>query len=361
MLLVVRRIVGRGWPWCLPGCVLPCLLASGALAAFEIAAQVQAVTERDELCTPGPDTTWVLRQWVIRHCDPGYQLLGERAAAGDRAAEAIRALHDIDPRGTRQRLATAVGEDAVSELYDRLGLAVPPLLDAVRAVLEAAPLVHLAASQPLAMAELDERHATYLGPTWDNAHLFCAAMRMTGFVTPGGTDGLVIQALVTQPFDEIRIELHRFGFAMVPEPDVSPSREVLDEDTARRLADTLGEVTIQMPDGEVRTRLAPHPRFGDALTPVETLMLALTADRDARDRVFLTAAQLRTALTLPAIAQPLFVLDSWHHPAIDEESPSDSVDLVLALEALRSRRAITASVTGKSRDEHIHERLDLYS
>jgi hypothetical protein len=57
-----------------PWCVLPCLLASGGPAAFEIAAPVRAVTEQVG--------ARVLCQWVVRHPDPGYRLLGERAAAG---------------------------------------------------------------------------------------------------------------------------------------------------------------------------------------------------------------------------------------------------------------------------------------
>ncbi len=46
------------------------------------------------------------------------------------------------------------------------------------------------------------------------------------------------------------------------------------------------------------------------------------------------------------------------HPAIGELA-SDAIDLVLALEALRSRRAITASLPGRSRDTHVRKRLEL--
>jgi hypothetical protein len=235
-------------------------------------------------------------------------------------------------------------------------LAVPPLPDAVRALLESAPVVDLAASQPLAMAELDERFEDgWVGV--GQRELFCAAMRMTGFVNLGRTDGLVFQSLVTGlGSDDVSIEFHRFGFAMVPESGWW--REILDEDTAARLAETLGEVTVQMPNGEVRARLAKHPEFGDALSRLETMMLTLTADWTARDRVFLTGDQIKHALTLAAIAQPLFVLDSWHHPAAGETG-SDAVDLFLAIEALRSRRAVAASLTGKSRDDHVRERLNI--
>jgi hypothetical protein len=104
--------------------------------------------------------------------------------------------------------------------------------------------------------------------------------------------------------------------------------------------------------------VSPHPEFGDALDELSTLLLALSTDRSTRDQLFLTPDQLQRTLGLPDSTQPLFVLDEWHHPAVGEKL-ADSVDLVLAVEALRDRRAITGSLTGKSRDQHLRERLDI--
>jgi hypothetical protein len=305
---IADRVDARGVLRNVPWCVLPCLLASAHPDAFDIAARVRAVD-------PGhrPGGTAVLRRWVVRHPDPGYRLLGERALALDdrTAVVALRDLHDVDPRGTRRRLVDAFDEATVAGLYDHLGLRVPALPEPVAAALRAAPTVDLPASRPLPVAEIDAALDDGTGPAGDNANIFCAAMRLTGFVNPGGTDGVVFQTLVDDPSGGgVFLEFHHFGF------------------DGHALATRWYEI---------------HDHDHDA------------TDRETRDRLFLTPEQLHRTLGLPGGAQALFVLDDWHHPPVGGKV-ADSVDLVLAVEALRERRAITGSLTGKTRDQHLRER-----
>jgi hypothetical protein len=306
-----------------PWCVLPCLLASGSEDAFAIAAT-------------DPD---VLRQWILRHPDTGHRLLAERAP---QVADTIRTMHRIDPRGTAHRLEHAGGRGVL----DRLGLTTPPLPDAVRAHLDAAPRVEgLAPSLPLATAELDECFAEYLCPMWDNANYFCARMRMTGFVTPGGTDGLVFQSLVTGLGEaNVRVEFHRFGFGSRFGWVHEHCHELLDEETAD---------AIEKSRSVAGRALAPHPEFGDALGPLEVAMLGLEPDA-----VFLDADRLKEVLGLPAAAEALYVLDQWSMPDV-EEPPSPVPDFVLAVEALRERRAITAALHPRSPEDHLRDRIAL--
>jgi len=314
-----------------PWCVLPCLLASGAEDAFAIGA---AVRDPDVLC-----------QWVIRHPGIGYRLLAERASQ-PRVADAIRVLHGIDPRGTAHRLERE-GKVRARDVLDRLGLVTPPLPDAVQAGLDAAPRVEgRAASLPLALAELEECFQDWNYPMWDNANYFCARMRMTGFITPGGTDGLVFQSLVTGLGQRnARIEFHRFGFGqrfgVVPET----CHELIDERTAGVIEES------RSVEGRP---LRPHPAFGATLGPLEVVMLGLDPDE-----VFLDAGGLKEVLGLPASAEALYVLHQWTGPEAGEPA-STAEDLVLAVEALRDRRAITTALNPRPPEEHIRERFALF-
>jgi hypothetical protein len=316
----------RDVPWC----VLPCLLASGSEDAFAIAATV-----RDPQ---------VLCQWVIRHPSTGYRLLAEGAAQA-RVADAIRELHRIDPRGTTHRLERE-GAGRARDVLDRLGLTTPPLPDAVQAHLDAAPCVEgMAPSLPLALTELEECFGDWDHPMWDNANYFCAGMRMTGFVTPGGTDGLVFQSLVTGLGEtNARIEFHRFGFGQRFGWVTETCHELIDEQAASEIEES------RSVEGRP---VEPHPEFGDALGPLEVVMLGLEPDE-----VFLDAERLKEVLGLPGSAEALYVLDQWTGPAA-EEPASLTEDLVLAVEALRERRAITAALNPRSPEDHLRERIVL--
>ncbi|GAA1396552.1 hypothetical protein ACFQZ4_11515 [Catellatospora coxensis] len=342
-----------------PWCVLPCLLASGAPEAFDIAARVRAVTEQLDTRTwrsAGCDTE-VLGWWVVRHPEPGYRLLAQRAEAADEVGvAAVGALFRTDPRGTAQRLAAAVGEVAARTLLDRLGLIVPPLPERVRALLEQAPVLDVAAGAPVSLTELDEVFEDGLGPMWTNANYYCAAMRLTGFAVPGGTDGLVFQSVTTGLADaNVELEFHRFGFGLPAGPQWSLSRELLGGEEAERLAEASGEEQVTLPNGVVRLGVRPVAVRGR----LDALMVALTAGRAERDRVFLDGTQLKQAVGLPETARELFVLDAWDHADLDDRLPSEWEDIVLAVEALRGRRAITRSVTEKSRDAHLRERAEI--
>ena len=83
----------------------------------------------------------------------------------------------------------------------------------------------------------------------------------------------------------------------------------------------------------------------------------VTEDQAGRDRAFLRPDQLVEHLDLPREAAALFTWDEWDHPAAVQPA-SSSVDLVLAVEALRERRAVSGSVTGRSRDSHLRGRIE---
>ncbi|MFI0446988.1 hypothetical protein [Actinomadura sp. 6N118] len=314
---IATRVDDKGVLHNKPWCVLPCLLASGSDEAFGIAASLR---DQEVLC-----------QWVIRHPDSGFRLLAGRSQEKTVAA-AIRALHQIDPRGTAHRLPG-------------LGLDTPPMPDRIRAALDAAPRIESAPSMPLAMAELEECFQDWEYPMWDNANYFCAAMRMTGFITPGGTDGLVFQSLVTGLGQgDIRVEFHRFGFGLPFGWINGTAHQVADEETAD---------TIEQTHSVGGRALDPHPEFGDALGRLEVHMLALDPDE-----AFLNGEPLKQVLDLPATAVPLFTLDEWTMPEA-EESASRTDDLVLAVEALRERRAITSALHPRSRELYLRERVAL--
>jgi hypothetical protein len=316
----------RNEPWC----VLPCLLASGAEEAFGIASGVRG--------------TEVLLKWVVRHPEPGYRLLAERASDGN-VADALRELHRIDPRGTVHRLELA-GAERARHVLDRLGLVTPPLPDAVRAALDAAPRAEeRAPSLALSMAELDECFGDWEYPMWENANYFCAAMRMTGFITPGGTDGLVFGSLVTGLGEQsVRVEFHRFGFGLPFGWVGGVQHDVIGEEAAHAIE----------ADRTWRGRtLEPHPEFGGSLGPLEVVMLSLDPDE-----VFPPPERLKELLALPASAEPLFVLDEWTGPGLDEPA-SSAEDLVLAVEALRARRAVPAALNPRPPEHNLRERIAL--
>jgi hypothetical protein len=357
---IADRVDRDGVLYNVPWCVLPCLLASEAEEAFEIAARVRGVTESIDGVSFRPDRrdVEVLCQWIVRHPQRGHRLLAEHAVPEDEIAEeTIRMLHRTDPRGTTHRLTVAVGEVTTEALLDRLGLVTRPLPTGMQTALDAAPWVDAPPSDPMMIAELDEYSADFDFPMWDNANYFCAGMRLIGFITPGGTDGLVFQSLVTGLGEEnVRLELHRYGFGMTPGTIWNAGPELLDEDEAEEIQRTRSVGTVRLPNGQARVDLVRDPDFGDHLGPLETLMLRLTDSRELRDRTFLSAEQLKETLRLPVDARPLFTLDEWRHPEAGEKA-SDSEDLVLTVEALRSRRAISASLTGTSREFHLRDRI----
>ena len=161
---IADRVDRNGVLHNVPWCVLPCLLASEAEEAYEIAASVRGVTESIAVGSFSPDRrdVDVLCQWITRHPERGHRLLAERAATEDEIAqETIRTLHRTDPRGTAHRLTAAVGAAAVEALLDRLGLVTPPLPAAMQAALDAAPQVDAPPSDPIMIAELEEHFADY--------------------------------------------------------------------------------------------------------------------------------------------------------------------------------------------------------
>jgi hypothetical protein len=96
---IADRVDATGVLHNVPWCVLPCLLASADPEAFRIAVRVRTVVTRVNAgrWPSPPDEVAVLRQWVVRHPEPGYRLLGERALAGD--ARVILALTGQKRRG----------------------------------------------------------------------------------------------------------------------------------------------------------------------------------------------------------------------------------------------------------------------
>jgi hypothetical protein len=327
-------------PWCL----LPCLLACTSPAAFDVAAPINTVNG-------GEVRVNVVTQWILRNPDPGYRVLLDRLAAGvDDAVVALDELVGLDPRGTIASLAALIGRPAVDELLDQHEIEVEPLPGAVRAALDAAPVLDLGpASRPVSIGAMDEEFTSAQAPIFDNLNYFCAAMRLTGFVVPGGADGLVLQVLWTGLGDgSVQLNFAVYGFDNWR--DMLRTRGVVLKEE--------GEPPTQwrLPNGFATVTIEAHPQFGAELGPMETAMLAITADRAGCDRAYLTPGQLIEHLDLPAGAQALFTLDHWQHPAACLPA-SDSPDLLLAVEALRERRAITSSVTGATRDDNLRARI----
>lgn len=93
--------------------------------------------------------------------------------------------------------------------------------------------------------------------------------------------------------------------------------------------------------------------FCAPLGPLEVVMLGLEPDE-----VFLDADRLKEALGLPTSAEALYVLDQWTGPE-EEEPASTAEDLVLAVEALRERRAITAALSPRPPEDYLRERIEL--
>lgn len=90
-------------------------------------------------------------------------------------------------------------------------------------------------------------------------------------------------------------------------------------------------------------------------------MLELTASPELCDRTFLAAGQLKQILALPAAAWPLLVLGAWQHPNPGlRELASDAPDLLLAIETLRQRRAISASLTATPRETYLRDHISLF-
>ncbi len=332
-------------PWCL----LPCLLACPAAPAFDVAARVRFVAGS----ATGNHDVSVLARWVLRHPDPGYRMLAQRPECHATIAE----LHGFDSRGTRHALETALGAQAAGALLADLALVDTPLPDEVRAALAAAPHVELGvASNPVSLAEMDNLFENFEVPLYDNANYFSAAMRLTGFVVPGGQDGLVFQSLQTGlGLYGFNLMIATFGFGAKPGIRWNVAPILLHEHRLEELR-SAPVWRLPLPNGEAEVTVGKHPEFGDELGPMETVMLAITADRTGRDQTFFNVRQLVDQLGLPEQAVQLFTLDSWEHPEAGEPA-SSSVDLVLAVEALRERRAITASITGKDRDAHLRERI----
>lgn len=348
---VAEHIGGGGDLTNRPWCVLPCLLACTTSAAFDVAGSVRSVNGRSTRVS-------ILAQWLLRHPEPGYAVLADRLGSGNEdAALALEELVAADPRGTLSRLAAVVGPDAAGELLARHELVVDPLPEQVRAVLDAAPVVELGpASLPVSIAEMDEDFTGFGGPIFDNMNYFCAAMRLTGFVNPGGTDGLVVQLLWTGlGGGQIKLNFGWYGFDGTQHWLNSRDLDIAGEDETSAYAPGTS-ATLTLPNGTATVDVTPHPEFGEELGPTETVMVAITADRDGCDRTFLTPDQLVERLSLPASVRPLFTLDHWLHPPAGAPA-SDSPDLVLAVEALRERRAITAAATGATRDDNLRARI----
>lgn len=340
-------------PWCL----LPCLLACPAAAAFDVAAKIHSVV---------PATTGVrsvLGRWVLAHPDPGYRLLATHIQAspdgadGATALAAIEELFAADPRGTAQSVGVAIGDEPATQLLTDLGLTAAEIPADVAAALRSAPQIALAPSTPVSIAELDDCFADFETPLWDNANYFCAAMRLTGFVTPGGCDGIVYQQLMTGlGTNDIRLEFATFGFGTPSGIRWAAMRPIVNEDFTGAIR-WHEPVTLPLINGPCLLTPVPDPEFASDFGPMETVMLRATDDQAGRDRTFLTPQQLVEQLGLPAETQALFALDIFEQPAAGDPA-SSSPDLVLAVEALRDRRAITASLTGCSREEQLRDRIE---
>jgi hypothetical protein len=237
-------------------------------------------------------------------------------------------------------------------------LSVPKLPRPVLDALKAAPEVKgWPRSRPVTIADLGLLFENYQGPAWDNEAFFTGAMRLTGFLAPRGSEGLVFQSMTTDPGGaDVRVEFHTVGFGAPPGPIRDAARVLIPEDDLEDDAlSAVGEITIRTPGGRRQLTIG-YRRHGNMST-AEAVVAALGADRRQRDAVFLTPTELVQHLSLPQPIDELFTLDEWQHPSVLER-PSSSPDLQLAVEALRRRRVITGPVTGATWSGYIARRCN---
>lgn len=343
----------RNVPWC----VLPCLLESSSVEAFEIAASITGVNTWTE-----GDPPWVeqyvdagetIRRWMARHSDEGFR---ELASAGPVSARVLRSLFGEDPRGTQRRLRAAVGKNRADAWLVEQGLQVPRLTKQMSEALRLAPEVKgWPRSRPVTMADLGLLFEDFQGPSWDNAAYLTSAMRLTGFVSPTASDGLVFQSLITGLGNaDVRIAFHSVGFGYPPDSgDIADIVLVSEADMNDECLPDIGSINVRLPSGH---SVKVGYRRGGQMTTPEAIVTALGSDRHLRDSVFLDSEALIDHVRLPQPVTGLFVLDEWEHPA-SGESPASSPDLQLAVEALRRRRAIDQSLTDATWPAYLRRRL----
>lgn len=311
--------------------------------AFDLAARIRGIGPVGGYVSwhPTGEERGPLATWILARSEVGVPMLARRLATApdDLTVAALRSLLRADPRGVRTRVRAALG--AIDLPGDLLAGDGPALPASVRAALDAAPVVDLPPSTPIMIEEYDAYSKQRHSLNWLDHEAFVTAMRVTGYVTPGGTDGLVFEVFMVgrgrvEPEQYVDVDLHRFGFGQPPGPHPHVYRRILDTDAA----------------AEQAAGTEPLPPPFDGLTPVERLAYRMDADSH-----FLDGADLAAFADLPAAAVPLFTLDSWTHPV---EKRTESVDFTLMVEALRERRAITASLTGRTRADHLRDRMMVY-
>ena len=359
------RIDKRGTLHNVPWCVLPCLLALDTREALELALEARALdaqlpdftqpgyfaAERHDDAegeAPNPDPLAVARKWIDAH--PGrMSWLKELASGGNAKAAAL--------------------------IVDR---APPPIPEAARAVLDAAESVDEPEGPVWGIAELDNAAESYDLPLWDNANYATGAMRITGFASRHG-DVLFVQSINYQPRASVPVERDVTAYGpgakkrslnkQLVEDDgvelddhtrvISANNDIVVwgefDEKGKPLKESRGDRYIPSPmpadyyiaslDGE-DVHYDPHfpesfatDRLHDLyrLTPAEAVLVDLC--RRYPDKVFLPSARL--AKYAPDGAIPLFQFDDFEWVAAGVKA-STSIDLVTIVEALRTRRRITA-------------------
>ncbi len=330
--------------------VLPCLLESSSREAFDIAGTIRGVESWiegsplwvDQYFNPGE----TIRRWLARHPEQGFSYLAD---GGPSAGLALRAMFTPDPRGTQRRLRAQLGKNTADGLLAAHALVVPTIPKPVRDALRVAPGVKLPRSGSVTVADVVLLFENFQGPAWDNDSFLTSAMRLTGFVSPGGQDGLVFQSLVAGPSGvDLRIEFHTVGFGIPPGRTVENSSWViLQEDTLDELHESGGTIEIALANGSASVNVPADNNTDDDEQPFavdELIAITLGAATESRDRVFLTSEQLFQRLSLPHPQIAFFEWDQWDHPA-SGQSPTESLDLQLAVEALRRRKQMDHPIT----------------
>jgi len=342
----------------------------------------------------GPDDLDIARRWMTRH-PTFYAQLAKLAFDGEPRAEALlRDRAGLLGGAVRDALEQTLGFAEAERYTERFNLPRTRLPDELDKLMSEAA-VHGEPRGPVwTVAELDDAARRDEVPRWDSATYTTVAMRLTGFASQHG-DVLVIEQIVYRPSGASPVTWEMFAYgpgATKPRASddlVNAASDGLDNieigdgdfvDGVTNQIIVLGErdengrliegsdapriIPLPLPTDEISVRVKrplarvrgeelhvsarlPRSVIGDEATDQARLRLvtpteAFVVDIAQRYRRLLFALDrdLRNAAGVATSAHRLFSFDDFEYFRTDE-FPSTSKDLVLIVEALRSRRQIT--------------------
>lgn len=341
-----------------------------------------------------PDDLDVARRWMSRH-PTFYAQLTKLAFDGHARAEALlRDRAAVLGGAVRDALEQAVGFAETQRYTERFNLPHTRLPDELDRLMTEAT-VHPEPRGPVwTVAELDDAARRDEVPLWDSPTYTTVAMRVTGYASQHG-DALVIEQVVHRPSGASPMTWEMFAYGpgvtkpRAGEDLVDAASDGLDnieigdgdfvdgitnqiivlgerDEKGRPVAGsdaprivplplTTDEISVHVKRPLVRVRgeelhvsaRLPRSVVGDEATNQARLRLVTPAEafvmdvaRRHRRLLFAVDRDLRGAAGIATSAHRLFSFDDFEYFQTDE-LPSTSKDLVLIVEALRSRRQIT--------------------